>query len=222
MKNLKLRVPVYLLGLFIMTVGVALSVKSNLGVSPVSSIPYTMTCVWGIEMGNATIIFHCALVLIQLMILRKKFSPLILLQIPVGIIFGKFTTFCNYLAAFFPTPENIVLRLALSLVSCFIVAFGIFWYVPVNLIPLAGEGCMGAISEMAKIEFAKVKIAFDCTMVIVSCATCLIALKNFGSVGIGTVIAAVLVGAILGLMVRKFGKARDLFLGKAEEQTQTA
>ncbi len=222
MKNLKLRVPVYLLGLFIMTVGVALSVKSNLGVSPVSSIPYTMTCVWGIEMGNATIIFHCALVLIQLLILRKKFSPLILLQIPVGIIFGKFTTFCNYLAAFFPTPENIVLRLALSLVSCFIVAFGIFWYVPVNLIPLAGEGCMGAISEMAKIEFAKVKIAFDCTMVIVSCATCLIALKNFGSVGIGTVIAAVLVGAILGLMVRKFGKARDLFLGKAEEQTQTA
>ncbi len=217
MKNLKLRVPVYLLGLFIMTVGVALSVKSNLGVSPVSSIPYTMTCVWGIEMGNATIIFHCALVLIQLLILRKKFSPLILLQVPVGIIFGKFTTFCNYLAAFFPTPENIVIRVALSLVSCFIVAFGIFWYVPVNLIPLAGEGCMGAISKMAKIEFAKVKIAFDCTMVIVSCATCLIALRNFGSVGVGTVIAAVLVGAILGLMVRKFGKARDRFLGNTEK-----
>lgn len=72
MKNLKLRVPVYLLGLFIMTVGVALSVKSNLGVSPVSSIPYTMTRVWGIEMGNATIIFHCALVFIQFLILRKK------------------------------------------------------------------------------------------------------------------------------------------------------
>ena len=38
-----------------MTIGIALSVKSNLGVSPVSSIPYTMTCVWGIEMGKATI-----------------------------------------------------------------------------------------------------------------------------------------------------------------------
>lgn len=217
MKNLRLRVPVYLLGLFIMTVGVALSVKSNLGVSPVSSIPYTMTHVWGIEMGNATIIFHCALVFIQFLILRKKFSPLILLQIPVGIIFGKFTTFCNYLASFFPTQDNMILRLALSLASCFIVAFGIFWYVPVNLIPLAGEGCMGAISETAKIEFAKVKIAFDCTMVLISCATCLIALKNFGSVGVGTVIAAVLVGVILGFMVRKFGKARDRFLGNAEK-----
>lgn len=38
-----------------MTIGIALSVKSNLGVSPVSSIPYTMTCVWGIEMGKASI-----------------------------------------------------------------------------------------------------------------------------------------------------------------------
>ena len=50
----------YFIGLFIMTIGIALSVKSNLGVSPVSSIPYTMTCVWGIEMGKATILFsHC-------------------------------------------------------------------------------------------------------------------------------------------------------------------
>ena len=45
-----------------MTIGIAISVKSNLGVSPVSSIPYTMTCVWGIEMGKATILFHTIIV----------------------------------------------------------------------------------------------------------------------------------------------------------------
>lgn len=215
--NLKVRVPVYFLGLFIMTVGIAFSVKSNLGVSPVSSIPYTMTRVWGIEMGNATIIFHCALVFIQLLILRKHFSPAILLQIPVGVIFGKFTTFCNYLVSFFPTPDNLILRFILTVSSCVFVAAGIFLYVPVNLVPLAGEGCMGVISKSLRVEFAKVKIAFDCSMVIVSSATCLIAIKSFGSVGIGTIVAAVLVGVILGLMVRKFGKLRDKVLGlKAE------
>lgn len=57
MKHLKVRIPMYFIGLFIMTIGIALSVKSNLGVSPVSSIPYTITCVWGIEMGKATILF---------------------------------------------------------------------------------------------------------------------------------------------------------------------
>ena len=45
----------YFVGLFIMTAGIAISVKSNLGVSPVSSIPYTMTRCWGLEMGKATI-----------------------------------------------------------------------------------------------------------------------------------------------------------------------
>lgn len=77
------RVVIYVMGLFIMTLGVSISVKSNLGVSPVSSIPYTMTCVWGIEMGRATIIFHIALVLLQIAVLRRKFKPINLLQVPV-------------------------------------------------------------------------------------------------------------------------------------------
>lgn len=38
MKKLLLRLSVYFAGLFVMTIGIALSVKSNLGVSPVSSI----------------------------------------------------------------------------------------------------------------------------------------------------------------------------------------
>ena len=70
MKHLKVRIPMYFIGLFIMTIGIALSVKSNLGVSPVSSIPYTITCVWGIEMGKATILFHIVLVLLQILLLR--------------------------------------------------------------------------------------------------------------------------------------------------------
>lgn len=122
MKNMKVRIPMYFVGLFIMTIGIALSVKSNLGVSPVSSIPYTMTCVWGIEMGKATIIFHAALVLIQIIILRKNFKPINLLQIVVGVVFGYFTTFCNYLATFLPSTDNIVVRVVLMLVSTIFIA----------------------------------------------------------------------------------------------------
>ena len=94
----------YFIGLFVMTIGIALSVKSNLGVSPVSSIPYTMTCVWGIEMGKATILFHIVLVLIQILLLRKNFKTVQWLQVLIGVVFGYFTTFCNYLVSFLPTP----------------------------------------------------------------------------------------------------------------------
>lgn len=86
--HLKIRTALYFVGLFVMTIGIALSVKSNLGVSPVSSIPYTMTCVWGIEMGKATILFHVVLVLLQILLLRRKFKPAQLLQVLVGTLVG--------------------------------------------------------------------------------------------------------------------------------------
>ena len=110
----------YFIGLFVMTIGIALSVKSNLGVSPVSSIPYTMTCVWGIEMGKATILFHIILVLIQILLLRKKFKPVQLLQVVIGVVFGYFTTFCNYMVSFLPTPENLGIRIIMVLAALYL------------------------------------------------------------------------------------------------------
>lgn len=222
MKHLKVRIPMYFIGLFVMTIGIALSVKSNLGVSPVSSIPYTMTCVWGIEMGKATILFHIVLVLIQILLLRKKFKPVQLLQVVIGVVFGYFTTFCNYMVSFLPTPENLGICIIMVLASTVFVAFGIFLYLPADLIPLAGEGCMQAVSSVTHIEFSKVKIGFDCTMVLVSAITCLTVLHNLGSVGAGTIIAAILVGTLVGIINRAFGKQRDKLLGKTEETADTA
>ena len=210
--NICKRLVIYMTGLFIMTAGIAISVKSNLGVSPVSSIPYTITCVWGFEMGKATILFHLALVLLQVLLLRSRFKVKNLLQIIVGIVFGYFTTFCNWCAAFLPTPDHIVIRILMLLVSVLLIAIGIFFYLPANIMPLAGEGAMQAVSDVSGIPFAKVKVAFDCSMVAVSLITCLIILHSLGSVGIGTVIAAILVGITLGSITKWLGKWRDNLL----------
>ncbi|MCD8038313.1 MAG: DUF6198 family protein [Lachnospiraceae bacterium] len=206
------RFVIYILGFFIMTMGISLSVKSNLGVSPVSSIPYTITCVFGIEMGNATILFHVFLVLRQIILLRKDFKPVNLLQIVVGIVFGKFTTLCNYLANMLPPVDNMGLRIILMLISTILIAVGIFFYLPADIMPLAGEGAMQAVSRITKIEFPKVKIGFDVSMVLISLIVCLIALHGLGSVGIGTVIASFLVGFNLGKLTKKFGAWRDKLL----------
>lgn len=202
----------YFIGLFIMTIGISLSVKSDLGVSPVSSIPYTITCVWGIEMGKATILFHCALVVIQIIILRRSFKIKNLLQVAVGIVFGYFTTFCNYCVSFLPSTDNLIIRLIMTLASAVLVALGIFLYVPADIMPLAGEGTMQAVSDITGVEFSKVKIAFDVTMVAISLTVCLIAIHSMGSVGAGTIISSVLVGLILGFITKLLGKYRDRLL----------
>lgn len=203
---------VYIIGLFIMTLGVSMSVKSDLGVSPVSSIPYTITCIFGLEMGKATILFHIFLVIIQIFILRKEFNAKNLLQVVVGVLFGYFTTFSNYLFTYLPTPNNIFIRLILMIVSTLFIAVGIFFYLPADIVPLAGEGAMKAISDKTGVVFSRVKIGFDLTMVLISLISCLVALHRLGSVGVGTIIAAVLVGINLGIVTKLFGKQRDKLL----------
>lgn len=211
-ENYAVRLVLYLMGLFIMTLGVSMSVKSNLGVSPVSSIPYTITCITGLEMGKATIVFHIVLVVLQILILRGAFQIKNLLQVVVGVVFGYFTTFSNYLFSFLPTTDNMVIRLGMMLVSTVLIAIGIFFYLPSDIVQLAGEGAMKAISDKTNIVFNKVKIGFDISMVVISLIACLTVLRQFGSVGIGTVIAAVLVGAVLGVLTKLFGEKRDMLL----------
>ena len=200
---------VYVMGFLIMTLGIAISVKSDLGVSPVSSIPYTMTCVWGIEMGKATILFHAGLVLLQIILLRRAFQLKNLLQIPVGVLFGYLTTFSNYLMTFLPDPGHLYIQLLMMVVSAVLIAIGIFFYVPMDLVPLAGEGAMLAISKVTKKPFSTIKLIFDISMVVISLITCLVLIHSLGSVGLGTVIAAILVGVSLKIITRIFGPARD-------------
>ena len=211
-EKLKTRFAYYIIGLLIMTAGIAISVKSDLGVSPISAVPYTITCVSGMEMGKATIVFHCVLVLVQILLLRSRFQIKNLLQIVVGIVFGYFTTFCNWCVGFLPDPHNIVLRLVMMLISIVLLAIGIFFYLPADIMPIAGEGCMQALSDVTKVDFAKVKVAFDVAMVVISLVTCLIVLRSLGSVGIGTVLAAFLVGITLGILNDRFGDWQDELL----------
>ena len=201
-KRLPQRLAMYFLGLLIITCGIAISVKSNLGVTPVSSIPYTMTCVLGLEMGKATILFHSLLVCVQILILRRNFEWKNVLQVLVGVVFGYFTTFFNWGASFLPTPDNIIIRLVMMVISTCCIATGIFFYVPPKIMPLAIEGTMETISKVTRIEFPKVKVGFDCTMVVISLVSCLVGIRSLGSVGIGTAFGAIFVGVILGKLNR--------------------
>ena len=163
-------------------------------------------------MGKATILFHIALVLLQILLLRREFHPVQLLQIVAGVVFGYFTTFCNYLVTFLPVADLIVVRVAMIFVSALFVAWGIFLYLPTNLIPLAGEGAMHAVSRVTGVDFSKIKIGFDCTMVAISLTTCLFVIRGLGSVGIGTILAAVLVGTVHGAITKRFGALKDWLL----------
>ena len=187
--------------------------KNKIALTPISSIPYTMTVVTGMDLGIATMIFSVIVVLLQILLLRKDYKPINLLQIPIGILFGAFLTVGGKAMNFFPDTANFTLRFIIMLLSTVFVALGVFLYVPAGFIPLAPEGFLLAASRLTKIKFSTVKVVCDIAMVIISFVTCLAAIHSLGSVGIGTIVAAVLVGTEVKLMTKYWGESRDKILG---------
>lgn len=188
----------YLLGLWFITLGIGFSIKSNLGATPVSSIPYTLNLIWGIEIGKATIIFHAVLVLIELILLGKDFKIKHFLQVFVGVLFGYFTTFSVGLMGFIPDPTSILSELLLTFLSIFTVALGLFFYVPTNIIPVSVDGVTQALAIAFNMPFSKTKVVYDVSLLVISVVLCFVFLGVIGgSIGIGTILSAVFVGTVL-------------------------
>ena len=80
-------------GLYLITLGVAFSIKSNLGSAPVSSILYTINLIWAIEIGLQHFYSMHFLVFIELIFLHRAFKKKHFLQVFVGVLFGIFTSF---------------------------------------------------------------------------------------------------------------------------------
>ena len=188
------RVFSYIFGLYLITLGVAFSIKSGLGSAPVSSIPYAMDLIWLINIGVATFIFHAILVAIEWMLLRDDFNRKHFLQVFVGVLFGIFTSFSVSLMNFIPPADNIFIALLMIALSIFLIALGLFFYVPTNLIPLSVEGVTQAIAIVFDKPFSKVKVYLDCCIVLTALILSYGFLGQLGSVGIGTVLGALFIG----------------------------
>ncbi len=202
-ENLVKRILIFVTGLFIMAFGVALSVKANLGVSPISCTPYVYSLAFPLSMGTTTIIFNILIILLQIVVLGKKYQPIQLLQFPVVILFGFFTDFTLYLVRGIELT-NYLAQLILCLASCAVLAFGVFLEVKAKVTYLAGEGLSLAISEKFKVEFGKAKIGVDSAMVVTGVVSSFIFLSSLQGVREGTIIAAVLVGFMARIYSRKF------------------
>lgn len=93
-KELVKRYTLFIVSLFIAALGVAITKKGELGVSPISSVANILSLkATFLTLGNWLIIWNCILILGQILILRKDFEWIQLLQIPLSFLFGYFTDF---------------------------------------------------------------------------------------------------------------------------------
>lgn len=207
---------ILVIGLFLMSFGVALSVKSELGTTPISCIPNVLKYAVPLSLGMITIIFNFLLIVIQVIILKNEFQRKQWMQIVVTVIFGYFIDFALYILS--PVEATTaVTQWILCIISCFIIALGVYFEVKSEAIVLPGEGVSLAVRHVTGIEFGKLKTAFDTSNVIIGGVLSILLYGTFQGIGLGTIFAGIVVGYIVRFYRRLLDKAFQKKIVKGKE-----
>ena len=191
-----------LAGLSIMAFGVAFSIKASLGTSPISSVPYVVSLFAPLTVGTATIVMHCVFILLQILILRRNYHPIQLMQLPVAVFFGYLTDFGVWAVRGIHC-STYWQQWIVCLIGILLVAAGVSLEVKAGVVVLAGEGVVLAICKvLPKIKFRYMKVGFDVTLVVIACILSFTFTGHLQGVREGTVAAALLVG----LIAKQIGK----------------
>ncbi len=212
-KEIAKRYILLVISLFFSTLGVAFTKHGELGVSPISSVANVVSCKFtSLSLGNWLIVWNCILIIGQIIILRRKFQPIQLLQIPLSFLFGFFTDFGMWIVS--PVPAaNYPMRLINVIIGIIILGFGISLSVIANVIMNSGEAFVKAISDTSHKEFGNIKIIFDILCVVTALVLSLV-FFDFKIIGTreGTVISALFTGVVVKFFNSKLKKPLEKML----------
>ena len=207
MKNRKIsklaaRLVIYCIGLLVLAFGIALSVNSNLGVSPVSSLPYVVSQILNVSLGTATTGVYILYVLLQMLLNGRKFQPELLLQLVFSTVFGYFVDGAKFILGDFAIPTYFGQLLMLA-GSILLIGFSLVLYIDVQVAPMPAEGLVGCVAGKTGKPFSSMKTAFDCTSVLVGAVLSFAFLGKLVGIREGTVVTALLAGRVMGIL-RKY------------------
>lgn len=195
-KHMLRRCLLLVVGLVIMAFGVAFSIKAGLGTSPISSLPYVLSLLpLHLTVGTATIAMHVTLIILQILLLRRRYDPFQLAQLPVALVFGSLTDFSVW-ALQGINVSAYPARWLLCIIGILLVGVGVSFEVTANVVTLAGEGMVLAVCKVFPVPFGNAKIGFDVTLVVIASVLSLLFLGGLYGVREGTVAAAFCVGLV--------------------------
>ena len=207
MKQVIKNYALFLIGLFIASMGVALSTKAGLGTSPVASVPYSVSLVnHALTFGWWLNMWSVLQIAVQIALLRKKCKPVeIIIQTVLAFVYGYLTDFsCKLISGL--QANTYIMQFALMILSCFVLGFGIWIQFKGGVAMLPGEAMNRAISEVTGKKYENIKIFFDVLYIIVAAAICFIFIGKLEGVREGSIIAAVLIGNIIKLYNSLYNK----------------
>ena len=205
MRSLKTYLPRYLwflAGVLINSFGVALITRAALGTSPISSLPYVLSFRFPVTLGQFTFAMNLFFILGQVLLLRRDFQPIQLLQVAVNAVFSAFIDVSMELLSWLEI-SSLPMAVLVLVLGCAVLAFGISVEVAPRVLMVPGEGIVQAIAAVTGWCFGNVKVGFDAALVATALVLSLLFFHRLQGLGAGTILSALAVGRFVNLYNRR-------------------
>ncbi len=133
----------YFVGLNLIAVSVVLNIRYDLGVAAFSSVMYSISEIYGISLGVASILCYGLFIVLQCL-LSKKITLVFVLEIPLSIFFGLLTDFYDMLLPAFSI--GMPLRILCFAATMFLNALGVYLCVKSKMVLTPTDGIVNTIS----------------------------------------------------------------------------
>lgn len=192
------------LGFIIVGIGFAFTLKANVGVGAWDALSASLYSLSGIEVGTVGMILNIGCVFGQMIILKKDFKLIQLLQIPLSVLLGLVINYVLYEILVFPF-DSFIGGIVMYIVSTEVCVIGVALIMVLDEVTFALEGFCDALTKVIPFQFPVVRQFADIVsfgiIVILTLVT-----QIPWSIGIGTIIGMVIFGPSLGVFMKLFQK----------------
>lgn len=189
-----LRVLVYVLGLIVLACGITLNAKTNLGMSPVVSVPFAVSQLVHVQFSVMTFAYYLLLIALQWLMLRKDFKHVQWLQIVSSLITSGFI---QVFEDILPTFHNTALRWVFLIVAIALTGIGASIVVGMHYVPNPADGFAAVLGLKLKKSFGFGKNVLDFTSIAISAVLGLALTHHLLGIGWGTIVAMILTGRVV-------------------------
>lgn len=189
----------FVAALFVMSLGIALVTRGNLGTTPISSLPLVSSYASNLTFGETTFLINLLFVVAQWLLLRRSINKVLLLaQIPITFAFSYFIDTSMKFTEFL-SSDVYWKCLAVSMLGNVVLRLGVALEVFSGAAALPGEGLVLAVSTVLHKPFSSVKIANDVILVLLVLLLSYCVFHGIRGLREGTVISALCVGVCVKL-----------------------
>ena len=192
--------------------GMSLIIKANLGQSTVSGFTNALAHVLNIKAGTVLIYFNLLCFVFELILLKNKIKPQLILQPLLSLVFGNVVNFFLYDFTFLANLNlnNYGTQLIGLLIGIVVMSLGVSLMMTVKLVVLPYDAFIVVFSDHFKIPFVKVRTGADFLFVLSSLFMTWAFTLSYMPVREGTLIFAFTVGSLIGYFSKFWRKSLKL------------